>query len=124
MSGKLDRLHFPADVELFYSFAEVGYRRMGDVIRSEDVDRFLDLIKGVNILDSEDGQCLIVARVEQSEADAGLQPEGINLLLGDIKGDWHGEQCAICESHILDHANQTLQISGYQSAIKENANLS
>lgn len=73
MSGKLDRLHFTANVEFFYSFTEVSYGGVGDIIRSEDVDRFFDLIKGVNILNGEDGQCLIVAWVEQSKAVAGLQ---------------------------------------------------
>lgn len=46
---------------------------MCDVIRSEDVDRFLGLIKGIDILNGEDGQRLIVAWVEQSKAVAGLQ---------------------------------------------------
>ena len=72
MSGELDRLHFSADVKLFYSLTEVSDRGVSDVIRSEDVDRFFDPIKGVNILNGEDGQCLVIARVDQGKADAGL----------------------------------------------------
>ena len=73
VSRKLDRLDFATDVEFFDPFAEVSYRGMGGVIRPKDVDCFSDLIKGVNILNGEDGQCLVVARVEESEAVARLQ---------------------------------------------------
>jgi len=54
--GELDRLHFSADVELFYSLVEVSDRGVGDIIRSKDVGSFLDLIKGIDILNREDSQ--------------------------------------------------------------------
>ena len=124
MSGKLDRLHFTTDVELFHSFAEVSYRGMGNVIRTEDFDGFFDLIKGVNILDSENGQCLIVAWVKQSKAVTGLQFQGIDLFLGDIKGDGDGKQCTICQSQVINHAVEKFNARLNQSGTKGNTNLS
>jgi hypothetical protein len=116
VSGKLDRLHFPTDVELFHSLAEVSDGGMSDVISSEDVDRFFDPIKGINILNREDGQCLVVAGVEQSEPHAGPQLEIVDLLLGNVEGDGDGKQCTIRESQVLDHTTPMRQNQGSQSS--------
>jgi len=109
VSGELDRLHFSPDVEFFHSFVEVSDCRVGEIICSEDVNSFFDLVKGVDVLNREDGKCLVVSGIEQSEAHAMLQPEGVDLSLRDVEGDGDGEQCAICESQVLDHAVWILQ---------------
>ena len=54
VSGELDRLHFSADVELFYSPVEVRDRGVGGIVRSEDVDSLFDPVKGIDILNRED----------------------------------------------------------------------
>ena len=55
VSGELNRLHFSADVELFYSPVEVRDCRVGGIIRSKDVDSLFDFVKGVDVLNREDG---------------------------------------------------------------------
>ena len=112
MVGELDCLHFPTDVELFYPLVEVSDRRVGGIIRSENVGSLFGLIEGVDVLNSEDCQCLVVSGVEQSEAHVRFQPEGVNLRLRDVQGDGDGEQCAICESQVRDHAVPMLQLKG------------
>lgn len=98
VNGELDCLHLSADVELLNSLTEVSNGGMGDIVRSKDVDRFFCPVKGIDILDREDGQCLIVAGVEHSETHAGLQPEAVDLFLGHIKSNGDGEERAIYES--------------------------
>lgn len=73
MSGELNRLDFTTDVKFFDPFAEVSYRGVCGVIRPENVDRFSDLIKSVDVLNGEDGQRLVVAWVEEGEAVTRLQ---------------------------------------------------
>lgn len=112
VSGELDRLYFSADVEFFYSFVEVSDRRVGNIVCPEDLGCFSDLVKGVDVLNREDSQCLVISGVEQCETHTGLQSERVDLLLRDIQGDGDGEECTICESQILDHATSTFQIMG------------
>jgi len=112
VSGELDRLHFSPDVEFFHSLVEVGNCRVGDIICSEDLGSFFNLVKGVDVVDCEDSQCLVISGIEQSETHAGLQPEGVDLFPRNVQGDGDGEQCTICESQVLDHAAWMLQPRG------------
>ena len=112
MSGELDRLHLSPDVEFFHPLVEVSDCRVGDIICSEDFGSLFDLVKGVDVLDCEDSQRLVVSGIEQSETHTSLQPEGVNFFLRDVQGDGDGEQCAICESQVLDHTVWMLQPRG------------
>lgn len=112
VSGELDRLHFSPDVEFFHPLVEVSDCRVGDIVCSEDFGSFFDLVKGVDVLNREDSQRLVVSGIEQSEAHASLQPEGVDLFPRDIQGDGDGEQCPVCESQVLDHAAWTIQPGG------------
>lgn len=60
------------------------------------------LVGSVDILDSQDGEVVVVARVAEGESGTGLNAQGIDLLLVDIEGDGHGEEEAIGETVILD----------------------
>ena len=84
VSGKLNRLHFSADVEFFHPLVEVSDRRVGNIICPEDADTFFDLVKSVDVLNREDSQCLVVSGIEQSETHARVQSEGVDLFLRDI----------------------------------------
>ena len=112
VSGKLNSLHFSADIEFLYSLVEVSDRRVGNIVCPEDLGCFFDLVKGVDVLNREDGQCLVISRVEQCETHTGLQSEGVDLFLRDIQGDGDGEERAVCESQVLDHATTMFQIIG------------
>jgi len=79
MSGELNRLNFSADIEVIYPPVEVSNRRVSGIVRSEDIHGLFDLVKGVDVLDREDGQCLVISGVEQSEAHARLQSEGLDF---------------------------------------------
>lgn len=95
---------------------------MGNVIRAKDFGGFFGLIEGINVLDGEDGQCLVVAGIEKSETDARFQTEGVNLFLRDIKSDGYWEQRAVCESQVFDDTTEKLEIRQRQLSV--NANLS
>ena len=118
VSGELNCLHFSADVEFFYSLVEVSDRRVGNIVCPEHLGCFSDLVKGVDVLNREDSECLVISGVEECEAHTGLEAEGVDLFLRDIEGDGDGEERAICESQVLDHATSTFQIMGGQSGTR------
>jgi len=76
---ELDCLYLPTDVEVIYSPVEISDRWVGGIIRSKNVYGLFDFIEGVDVLNREYGQGLVVSRVEQSEAHPGPQSEGVDL---------------------------------------------
>lgn len=49
-------------------------------------------------LTSEDGKGVLVTGVAEGDASSGSNLEVVNLLLGDVEGDGHGEEGAIGET--------------------------
>lgn len=59
------------------------------------------LVGAVDVVDGQDGQVAVITEVTQSDAATGLQLQSINLLLGDIEGNGHGEDIAIGKAAVL-----------------------
>lgn len=62
------------------------------------------LVGLVDVLDGQDGQVAVIAEVSQGDPLAGLQAKLVNLGLGKIEGDGHGEKNAILEAVLLDNS--------------------
>lgn len=60
------------------------------------------LVGSVDILDSQDGEVVVVAGVAEGNSGTGLDGKGVDLLLVDVEGDGHAEKQTAGETVILD----------------------
>lgn len=106
MRRRLYRLDLSTDIVLFNSIAEVSYGGMRWVISTENLDGLFRLIWPIHILNcktirragehhtrwrptGENCKCFIIARISKSDTGAGDNRELGNVLLRDIKSNWH-----------------------------------
>ena len=99
VSGLGDGLNLTTDVELLDRLVKVGDGGVGQVIGTKDGFGLANLVNGVDIADSDDGDGIVVTRVAQSNAGTLLDLERLHLLLVDIEGDGHGKKVAIGQTH-------------------------
>ncbi len=62
-------------------------------------------------LTREDGEAGLVTRVAEGDADALFQAERINVLLGDVEGDGHGEEEARLEAESVPDTERGSRVS-------------
>jgi hypothetical protein len=55
-------------------------------------------------LTSEDGEGVLVTRIAEGDASSNGNLEGVDLLLGDVEGDGHGEEGTIGETEGRENA--------------------
>lgn len=53
------------------------------------------LVGSVDIIDGQDGQVAVIPEIAKSHPGACFQTRVLDGLLGEIEGDWHGEQVSI-----------------------------
>lgn len=104
MLGALDSLNLATDVELLGLFPEVLDARVGNVIRAHNGLGLFGLVVSVDVLDSKDSEDGLVSRVTQGDADVRGEGKGINVRLGNIEGDGHGEESTIGETKGISDA--------------------
>lgn len=69
------------------------------------------LIRFVDIIDRDYGQMAVITEVTKSNTLAGHNIGLIDLLLSDIEGNRHGEQCTICKTDVFDDTSSWSQRS-------------
>ena len=103
--GRLgDGLDATTDVEVLDALVEVGDGRVGSIVRAKDSLGLTDLVNGVNIVNGENGDSVVVTRVTEDNPGALLEAKGLNLVLIDIEGNRHGEEGTVGEPHVVKTA--------------------
>lgn len=100
----LDGLNVSSNVELLDGLMEVLDSRVSEIIVSKDLDSLLDLVGSVDVLNSQDGDGVVVTRVAESNALVDLQGDAVDIVLGDIQVDWNRPEGAVGETEIIDNA--------------------
>jgi hypothetical protein len=59
------------------------------------------LVRLVDVVDGQDGEVAVITEVSQGDLLAGLQAKVVDLCLGHVQGDGHGEKDAILETVLL-----------------------
>lgn len=104
VDGGLDSLNVASDVELLDVLVKVLDSRVSKIVVAKDLDSLLDLVGGVDVLNGQDGDGLVVARVAEGNSLVGLKGQSVNVLLRDIQVDGDGEESAVGEAQIVDNA--------------------
>lgn len=95
----VDGLELAADVVLLDSFVEVLDGGVGYVaVLVEDFPRLLLLVWLVYIVDGDDGEVTVVAKVTKGNASSLLDTDFIDCLFRDIERDGDGEEVAVGET--------------------------
>jgi hypothetical protein len=69
------------------------------------------LVWPVNVVDSQDGDVVVVSGVAQGQLGASLDAKVVNLLLVHIKGDGHAEEGTVGKTVVLNYATSASIIS-------------
>jgi hypothetical protein len=91
----LDRLDLAADVKLLGLLVEVRDSGVSAVVSAHDLGSLEGLVGSVNVVHGEDGEGSFVTGVTEGEAGSGPDVEDLNVLGGNVEGDWHGEEGAL-----------------------------
>ena len=101
----LDGLDLATDVDVAGGVVEVLDGRVGLVTVGVEDELGLGLLVGpVDILDGQDTDVAVVAVVTESDTGAGLEAHALDLVLGKVKVDGHGEEVAVGETVVLADA--------------------
>ena len=101
----LDGLDLAADVDVASGVVEVLDGRVGLVAVGVEDELGLGLLVGpVDILDGQDADVAVVAVVTESDTGAGLETHALDLVLGKIEVNGHGEEVAVGETVVLANA--------------------
>jgi len=101
----LDGLDLATDVDVAGGVVEVVDSRVLLVAAGVEDEFGLGLLVGpVDVLDGQDTDVAVVTVVTKSDASAGLETHALNLVLGNIKVDGHGEEVAVGETVVLANA--------------------
>lgn len=73
-------------------------------VTTEDKLGLDGLVGPVDVVDGQDADVAVVARVTESDTVAGLKTKALDLVLGKIKVDGHGEEVAVGETVVLADA--------------------
>jgi hypothetical protein len=104
--GRLNGLNFTTDVEFLDELSLVGDSRVGGVICAEDLFVFELEVGLEDVFDGQDGEASVVSGVSKSDTDALGQAKLVDLFLGDIESNGHGEEVAILQSQGVSNAVQ------------------
>jgi hypothetical protein len=64
----------------------------------------------VDIVNGDDGQVAVITEVTKSNTGTWLHTKLLDLLLGDVESNWHGEEVAIGKTVILDDAVKVMSM--------------
>ena len=56
------------------------------------------LVRLVDVLDGDDGNVVLITEVTESDTSTRLDSHLLNVLLGDVEVDWHGEEVSVSET--------------------------
>jgi len=103
VDGGLNSLDIASDVELLDALVKVLDSRMSKIVVTKDLNSLLNLVGGVDVLNGQDSDGLVVAGVTESDTLVGLKRQGVDVLLRNIQVDGDGEESAAGEAQIVDN---------------------
>jgi hypothetical protein len=99
----LDHLNLTTNVDIAGGLVEVLDGRVLWVAAEDELGLGL-LVGPVDVVDGKDNDVAVVTGVAESDAVAGLEVQTLDLVLGEIEVDGHGEEVAIGETVVLADA--------------------
>lgn len=100
----LNSLDIASDVELLDILVKVLDSRVGKIVVTKDLNSLLDLVGGVDVLNGQNSDGLVVAGVAESDTLVGLKGQSVDVLLRNVQVDGDGEESAAGEAQIVDDA--------------------
>lgn len=100
----VDGLKLTTNVELLSGVKEVLDTGVSVIVAAKDLLGLVDLVRSVDILDSQDSKVSVVTEIAESDASTSLDTELVDLGLVNIEVDRHGEEGAVSETVVLDNA--------------------
>jgi hypothetical protein len=97
-------LKLTTNVELLGGVEEVLDTRVSVIIAAKDLLGFVDLVRSVDVLDSQDSEVSVVTEVAEGNASTSLEAELVDISLVDIEVDGHGEESSISKTVVLNNA--------------------
>lgn len=94
VDGRLNSLDIASDVELLDVLVEVLDSRVSKIVVAKDLNSLLDLVRGVDVLNGQDGDGLVVAGVTESDTLVGLKGQIVDVLLRNVQVDGDREESA------------------------------
>lgn len=104
MLETVDGLKLTTNVELLSGVKEVLDTGVSVIVAAKDLLGLVDLVRSVDILDSQDSKVSVVTEIAESDASTSLDTELVDLGLVNIEVDRHGEEGAVSETVVLDNA--------------------
>jgi hypothetical protein len=99
----LNDLDLTTNVDIASGLVEVLDGRVLCIAAEDELGLGL-LVGPVDVVDGQDTDVAVVARVAEGDTVAGLEAETLDLILGEIEVDGHGEEVAVGETVVLDDA--------------------
>lgn len=100
----VNSLKLTTNVELLSGVKEVLDTGVSVIVAAEDLLGLVDLVRSVDILDSQDSKVSVVTEIAESDASTSLDTELVDLGLVNIEVDRHGEEGAVSETVVLNDA--------------------
>lgn len=100
----LDGLNFPADVKLLGLFSKVPNGRVSNIVRAQNLFSLERLVVRVDVIDRQDGKHVVVSGVSEVDSSSGSKGKSLDVLLGHIEGDGHGEESSRGKSERVSDA--------------------
>lgn len=100
----VDSLKLTTNVELLSGIKEILDTGVGVIIAAKDLLGLVDLVRSVDIFDSQDSKVSVVTEIAEGDASTSLDTKLVDLGLVNIEVDRHGEEGAISETVVLNNA--------------------
>jgi len=97
-------LQLSSNVELLDIISQHLDRRVF-LISTKDLVGLLVLVWSIDVVDCEDGEIAVVTKITKDNACRRLDAIVVDILLGDVEADGHGEEVAISETVVLYNAD-------------------
>ena len=99
MAETIDRLQLTTNIVFLRLLVQV-FDSWVLRVAAKDILSLLFLIRLVDIVDSQDGQIVVVSEISQSELRPSLELASVHGLLVNVQADWHAEEGAISKPGI------------------------
>jgi hypothetical protein len=106
----LNGLNVSSDVEFLDGLVEVLDRGVSNIVVTKDLNGLFDLVGSVDVLNSQDGDGIVVTGIAKSNALVGLQRKAIDIFLRDIQVDWDRPEGSVGKTEIIDNTEVVLLV--------------
>jgi hypothetical protein len=106
----LNGLNVSSDVEFLDGLVEVLDSGVSNIVVTKDLNGLFDLVGSVDVLNSQDGDGIVVTGIAKSNALVGLQRKAIDIFLRDIQVDWDRPEGSVGKTEIIDNTEVVLLV--------------